>query len=170
MCMCMHVFVCVLLETLLLITTGSTPLSPSKRAKVSRLEMRHPISQNRDTDSTDTLKDQVSEFSALQMRYNKEQMPALPNCKEVSPLSHLSVPLLQNALGQRYKKQLVCCMRGRKERREVYSEINLKSTQRFGAICSPFQALHLTVSGLVELHVCCGPSVRREGIDRDGNV
>ena len=104
---------------------------------------------NGDTDSIDTLKDQVSEFSALQTRYNKERMPALPNCKEVSPLSHLSVPLLQNALGQRYKKQLVCRMRGRKERREVYSEIDLKSTQRFGAICSPFQALQLTVSGLV---------------------
>ena len=108
-----------------------------------------PNIPNGDTDSTDTLKDQVSEFSALQMRYNKEQMPALPNCKEVSPLSHLSVPLLQNALGQRYKKQLVCRMRGRKERREVYSEIDLKSTQRFGAICSPFQALQLTVNGLV---------------------
>ena len=37
--------------------------------------------------STSTLKDQVSEFSALQMWYNKVQMPALPNCKEVSPLS-----------------------------------------------------------------------------------
>ena len=30
------------------------------------------------------------------------------------------------------------------ERREVYSEIDLRSTQRFGAICSPFQALQLT--------------------------
>ena len=88
-----------------------------------------PHIPNGDTDSTGTLKEQVSEFSALQMRSNKEQMPALPNCKEVSPLSHLSVPLLQNALGQRYKKQLVCRMRGRKERREVYSEIDLKSTQ-----------------------------------------
>ena len=40
-------------------------------------------------------------------------------------------------------------MRGWKERREVYSEIDLRSTQRFGAICSPFQALQLTVSGPV---------------------
>ena len=42
---------------------------------------------NGDADSTGTLKDQVSEFRALQMRSNKEQMPALSNCKEVSPLS-----------------------------------------------------------------------------------
>ena len=85
----------------------------------------------------------------MAIKQTSTPLTSLPNCKEVSTLSHISLSLLQNALGQRYKKQLVCRMRGRKERREVYSEIDLKSTQRFGAICSPFQALQLTVSGLL---------------------
>ena len=44
-------------------------------------------------------------------------------------------------------------MRGQKERRDVFSEIDLKSTQRFEAICSPFQALQFTVR-VTDIYIC----------------
>ena len=64
-------------------------------------------------------------------------------------LSFIWNSFCQNTLGQPYRDKLVKRMRGRKERRDVYSGIDLKSTQRFGILCSPFQALVLTVSVVI---------------------
>ena len=50
------------------------------------------------------------------------------------------------SLGCNYDDSIHKRMSDRLERRTQYSEINTKATQRFGSLCSPFQALHLLVS------------------------
>ena len=39
-------------------------------------------------------------------------------------------------------------MKGKQERRQQYAGIDLKRTQRFGTLCSAFQALQMPVSNL----------------------
>lgn len=39
-------------------------------------------------------------------------------------------------------------MKGKQERRQLYADIDLKRTQRFGTLCSAFQALQMPVSTL----------------------
>ncbi|XP_065898350.1 cilia- and flagella-associated protein 337-like isoform X2 [Dysidea avara] len=48
-------------------------------------------------------------------------------------------------LGQPYNKTIQQRMKGKKERREQYADIDLKRTQRFGNLCSAFQALQMPV-------------------------
>ena len=36
------------------------------------------------------------------------------------------------------------------ERRQNYSEVNMKSTERFGLLCSPYQALQLLVNAMLQ--------------------
>ena len=42
-------------------------------------------------------------------------------------------------------------MADRLERRTQFAEIDVRSTERFGSLCSPFQALHLPVHSLYVL-------------------
>lgn len=55
-------------------------------------------------------------------------------------------PSLQPTLGQPYNKTIQQRMKGKQERRQLYADIDLKRTQRFGTLCSAFQALQMPVS------------------------
>ena len=101
MCACVYACICACMcaDGDISANDRVNPIVTIQEGESEQVGNEAPNIPNGDTDSTGILKDQVSEFSALQTRSNKEQMPALPNCKEVSSLSHLSVPLLQNALG-----------------------------------------------------------------------
>lgn len=54
---------------------------------------------------------------------------------------------LQTFLGLKVEKELERQQRDRKDRRHAYGEIEFKQTQRFGKLCSPYQALATPVSG-----------------------
>lgn len=49
------------------------------------------------------------------------------------------------SLGSNYDDSIHKRMSGRHERRTQYAGINTKATQRFGGLCSPYQALQLLV-------------------------
>lgn len=53
------------------------------------------------------------------------------------------------SLGSNYNESIYKRMINRHERRAHYSEINTQATQRFGTLCSPYQALQLLVSTLL---------------------
>jgi len=48
-------------------------------------------------------------------------------------------------LGEPYKEGVRRRMADRQERRIQFSGIDLSITERFGSLCSPFQALHVQV-------------------------
>ncbi len=52
------------------------------------------------------------------------------------------------SLGCNYDNSIHKRMSDRHERRTQYSEINTRATQRFGTLCSPYQALQLLVSAV----------------------
>lgn len=51
----------------------------------------------------------------------------------------------QSTLGEPYQEGVKRRMADRLERRTQFAEIDVRSTERFGSLCSPFQALHLPV-------------------------
>lgn len=56
------------------------------------------------------------------------------------------INLLQTSLGLKVEQELMRQQRDRQGRRQVFGEIEVKQTARFGKICSPYQALTTPVS------------------------
>ena len=44
-------------------------------------------------------------------------------------------------------------MKGKQQRRQLYADIDLKRTQRFGTLCSAFQALQMPVSSNISVTI-----------------
>ena len=59
---------------------------------------------------------------------------------------YMYIVFFLQSLGADYNDSIHRRMVGRYDRRTQFSEIDTKSTERFGHICSPFQALQVMVS------------------------
>lgn len=42
-------------------------------------------------------------------------------------------------------------MIGKQERRQCYADVDMSATEKFGSLCSPFQALQLLVSTMITI-------------------
>ena len=62
------------------------------------------------------------------------------------PLNDSVTSIALQSLGADYSDSVHRRMAGRYDRRAQYSEIDTKSVERFGHLCSPFQALQVVVS------------------------
>jgi len=133
--------------------TSHAHLLSVKEGEVNQLEQLTTNNKGEESVSSSSI-DHISNASIstpTQQQPWGKGMSILLGCKVggsvfiiIGDVSYVTSP--QPTLGQPYNKTIQQRMKGKKERREQYADIDLKRTQRFGNLCSAFQALQMPVS------------------------